>query len=135
MVQARQAEVFALQARVLELSKENNLLKRAVTIQQARLVEAQDTGRQQVAQAEGVISQLQASGIAICQVRWLWLESVILLTLCAPICRAKSMHWRWQITASACTSGKLLVVHSLISPIQMSSNADSLNGSQGSGNR
>ena len=66
-MQARQAEVSALQARVVELSKENHVLKRAVTIQQARLVEAQDVSRQQVGQAEGMIAQLQASRLACCK--------------------------------------------------------------------
>ena len=49
----------ALQSRVSELTKENTVLKRAVAIQQSRWQEAVAANKQQAAQAEGAVSQLQ----------------------------------------------------------------------------
>lgn len=62
-MQTRQAEIAALQTRVVELSKENVLLKRAVTIQQSRLQEAGTTNKQQATQAESVIAELQVESL------------------------------------------------------------------------
>jgi len=56
---ARQEEILGLQARVMELGKENTLLKRAVAIQQSRLQEAGAANRSQASQAEAVITDLQ----------------------------------------------------------------------------
>lgn len=58
-IQARQEEIAALQARVIELGRENALLKRAVTIQQSRLQEGDAASKQQATQAEAVIADLQ----------------------------------------------------------------------------
>ena len=58
-LQGRQAEVAALQSRVTELTKENTVLKRAVAIQQSRWQEALAANKQQAAQAESAVSQLQ----------------------------------------------------------------------------
>lgn len=61
--QARQEEIAALQARVIELGKENALLKRAVTIQQSRLQEGDAASKQQASQAEAVIAELQVTSL------------------------------------------------------------------------
>ncbi len=65
--QARQEEIAALQAKVMELSRENTLLKRAVTIQQSRLQEGDAASKQQASQAEAVIADLQVGLPAVSQ--------------------------------------------------------------------
>ena len=59
VIQARQDEITVLQARVIELGRENALLKRAVTIQQSRLQEGDAASKEQASQAEAVIAELQ----------------------------------------------------------------------------
>lgn len=60
-MQAKQGELSGAHNRIAELSKENNVLKRAVNIQQTRLQEAVNTNKQQAQQAQAAVTELQAS--------------------------------------------------------------------------
>lgn len=68
-VQAKQAEILGLQSKVGELQRENHVLKRAVAIQQTRLQEAAAANKQQAAQAQEAISQLQVHFTSSCRCR------------------------------------------------------------------